>query len=460
MIDWVQDLKKIMQNFLDNLNGQICSNAKSSAEIKGSKRFFQNEKVEAEPILDSHLLSIKQRLKNHDDKIFLNIQDTTSLNFHQHQSRKSDLGHIGSSPNRNDSFGYWVHNSLLVDSKGNAQGLTFQKAWSRQNFNKDVPKNTRRSMSRRQAIEDKESYRWIEGIERCKDLAHEARIVQVTDREGDIFEFFSMCYSNNQGFVVRSKHNRKIVPVDDAQQSPIEIKSFLETLPYKANKLIKVDGNSKRKAYSYDVDITWAKIKVLVPGRNKSTLRDKEDYSPFETNVIYIKPREEGHQSWILFTSEKIDSAEDALKIIEYYETRWMIEIFHKTLKSVCKIEDSQCSNLESLSPFLAMKSILSSHIMHLKQIQISDPERPADKIFSESEYTVLLMLLWKKEKRPKNPPPTVEMIRRIAQYGGFSGSRKQYPGVVTLARGWQRVRERVDMFEIMLEENMVRCVP
>lgn len=38
--------------------------------------------------------------------------------------------------------------------------------------------------------------------------------------------------------------------------------------------------------------------------------------------------------SWLLFTTEPVDSFEDAMKIIHYYQMRWKIEEFHKEWKS------------------------------------------------------------------------------------------------------------------------------
>ena len=48
-----------------------------------------------------------------------------------------------------------------------------------------------------------------------------------------------------------------------------------------------------------------------------------------ETNAKVAEPL-----CWILYTNELINSAEDALRIVRYYELRWRIEEFHKVWKS------------------------------------------------------------------------------------------------------------------------------
>ena len=218
-----------MSNFFEVPDTQICSNAKSASDIKASKRFFANPRVTSQPIFESHMLSIKEKILSDRDRVLLNLQDSSSLNFHKHRKIKSDLGHIGSSPNRSDSFGYWFHSSLLIDTSGQCIGVPSQKIWSRSTFNKNVNNNARRAESRKLPIEEKESHKWLEAIYSCKEFSSLSKVIQIADREADIFEFFDQCIENNQGFVVRSKPRRKVLPVESKNSPPIELKKYLES---------------------------------------------------------------------------------------------------------------------------------------------------------------------------------------------------------------------------------------
>jgi len=55
----------------------------------------------------------------------------------------------------------------------------------------------------------------------------------------------------------------------------------------------------------------------------------------------------------VLFTSLEVESSEAALEIVEYYEARWVIEEFHKALKTGCNIERRQLKTGGRLAPLI-----------------------------------------------------------------------------------------------------------
>jgi len=59
--------------------------------------------------------------------------------------------------------------------------------------------------------------------------------------------------------------------------------------------------------------------------------------SVLETNVVVAEeqepPSKESKIYWVLLTGEPVESNQECLRIIEYYQSRWLIEEFHKGLK-------------------------------------------------------------------------------------------------------------------------------
>jgi hypothetical protein len=57
-------------------------------------------------------------------------------------------------------------------------------------------------------------------------------------------------------------------------------------------------------------------------------------------NVVLVSEMNppEGEQpiEWVLLTTLPISTLSETITIVEYYTTRWMIEVFSKTLKSGC----------------------------------------------------------------------------------------------------------------------------
>src|SRR5690606_25323982 len=50
-------------------------------------------------------------------------------------------------------------------------------------------------------------------------------------------------------------------------------------------------------------------------------------------------PKGEERLEWILFTNEPVNDFEDAYRVVGWYECRWIIEEYHKAMKTGCKIE-------------------------------------------------------------------------------------------------------------------------
>ena len=63
---------------------------------------------------------------------------------------------------------------------------------------------------------------------------------------------------------------------------------------------------------------------------------------------------------WLLVTTLPIENAEQVQQIVFHYFIRWQIEIYFRTLKSGCRIEDRQFETLDRLLNCLAVYSIIA----------------------------------------------------------------------------------------------------
>jgi|SRR5687768_8361786 len=77
------------------------------------------------------------------------------------------------------------------------------------------------------------------------------------------------------------------------------------------------------------------------------------DLAP-ELNINVVHVREIGVSDvpieWILFISEPVASAEDILRVVDIYRSRWTIEEYFKALKTGCSMEERQLESLHSLT--------------------------------------------------------------------------------------------------------------
>jgi hypothetical protein len=97
-----------------------------------------------------------------------------------------------------------MHSSLAVTTEGLPLGLAAIKFWSRSKF-KGTNALKRSVNPTRVPIEEKESIRWLENLQRSTELLGEAtRCVHTGDRESDIYELFCLAEQSGTKFLVRT----------------------------------------------------------------------------------------------------------------------------------------------------------------------------------------------------------------------------------------------------------------
>lgn len=82
--------------------------------------------------------------------------------------------------------------------------------------------------------------------------------------------------------------------------------------------------------------IRFYPIKLRSPQR----LKDTESFDIYAVYAEEINPlSDEEAISWMLLTTENVVTNSDALTMLRWYTYRWLIEEYHKILKSGCQVE-------------------------------------------------------------------------------------------------------------------------
>jgi len=166
--------------------------------IKATYRFFGSKYIKYIDLIK--LLKIKTlNLINKMSKTetILLIQDTTEINYTT--QLKKEKGYIHST-----NKGFLVHSLLAVKENSSVLGIINQDIWIRKES--DYGKRSKR---KNKPIKQKESYRWIQSIKKCKEIKKNS--VLIGDRESDIYELFIYKRPLNLELLVRASHNRKLV---------------------------------------------------------------------------------------------------------------------------------------------------------------------------------------------------------------------------------------------------------
>jgi len=140
---------------------------------------------------------------------------------------------------------------------------------------------------------------------------------------------------------------------------------------------------------------------------------------------------------WLLLTTVPTTTREDACERLQWYAARWQIEVFHRTLKSGCRLEDRRLADAHSLQACLALDLVVAWRVMTLVKMGREVPEIPCTVFFAEAEWQALACYHHHTTTPPATPPSLGEALRWVAKLGGFLGRKGDgQPGPTVVWRG------------------------
>ncbi len=138
-----------------------------------------------------------------------------------------------------------------------------------------------------------------------------------------------------------------------------------------------------------------------------------------------------------------VTSFADAQERLAWYGLRWHIEVYHKVLKSGCRVEQSQLATVERLLPYLALCSIIAWRLFWMTLVARHEPDAPCTLVLAEPEWQALYAFHHKTKTLPPAPPTVQEVVLWMAMLGGFLARKGDgSPGVTVLWRDWQRLSD------------------
>ncbi len=434
----VKRLQIMARDFYAQPQASIPQACQTRAKTKAAYRFLDCEQNSMEQILTSHYNATYQRLC--EEKVVLVPNDTTSLNYSLHPMTEG-LGPI--SKRREGTVGLLVHDTLTFNLAGTPLGLLDVQCWARdpKEFGK---KHRRHELS----IEEKESYKWVrsyQAAEAAQQHCPETMFVCIGDREADIYELFHLALSNPQGpeLLIRASQDRLLA---DTQG---HLWDHLKGQPEGGQLEIEVPRRSNRPARTATVTVRWAQVK-LNPPRNRTHLGEITLWAILVQEINAPTDVKEPI-GWLLLTTLEISTFEQATEKVRWYSIRWGIEVYHRTLKSGCKIETRQLRHAERIEACLAIDMIVAWRIYYLTKLGREIPDVPCSMFFEEAEWKALATYITKNPIPPEKPPSLREAIRMVGRLGGFLGRKSDgEPGTKSLWRGLQRLEDLKDMWKIL----------
>lgn len=408
-------------------NASIPQMSGSLAEVSAAYRFFDNEHIQAEPILASHVQATRERITGH--AVVLAVQDTTELDYTTHPATQG-LGYLEDAAHQ----GLYVHTTLLVTPQREPLGVLQQQIWARseEDFGKRAERKAR-------PIDQKESHKWLTSLEAVDELQKDlpnTRLVSVGDAEADVFDLFVKAQELDQGLLVRAAQDRRVA------QEARYLWAEVTRQPVAGQLKVSVQREADRPARQATVEVRFCKVTLQAP-----QYRAKEDLPEIGLWAVLASevsaPAGEKPIEWLLLTNVPVLQFSDAIERITWYTARWVVEMFHKVLKSGCRVERRQFEDTDNLRRYLALDSVVAWRVLALTLSNRQTPELPCTAILESYEWKALYCYVHHTSQLPQQVPSLREAIRWIAQLGGFLGRKSDgQPGTMVVWRGLQRLND------------------
>ena len=406
------------------------------AEVRGCYRLLSQgpeSQVTCENILAPHRAQTLARMRS--QKVVLCIQDGSTLNYDTKLACEG-LQVIGSNQTTTKTHGLPLHVTLATTAYGLPLGVL--------RCSTDTPPPTAPLKPKMQ--------KWLDGYEdmcqAAEDLPADTRVVCVMDREADCFALYDAQRQNGRvEMLVRAKHDRILVSdkclIDKLSAAPLARKVDLELRRLTRRK--KSPGRPHRTAH---LEIRYDRV----------TMRSKiKGRPPLSMYGVYVNepnpPEDEAPVNWCLLTSMEVNTAEEALTVLNYYVRRWRVEEFFRVLKSGCKVEELSLRTALGLSRAITIYSVIAWRVMLLTLLGRTGPDLPADVFFTDAE----IRFLDRYARKMRQPPPETlaAATHLISLLGGYlNRSRDGPPGNQTMWLGLDRLTTSVFVMTLMEDDD------
>lgn len=409
-------------------------------EMQAVYRFFDNDKVTFEKVLEPHIQRTRQRLA--EQPVVLLVQDTSEIDLTRPEQEVVGVGDLDGSRR-----GFLLHAMQAFTPEGTPLGTAWAEIRNRTEGVSHAPASAKREQRKHRPIEAKESLRWLTGLRQARALAQQTPATQcicIGDSEADIYEWFAEARGERPvHWLIRACQDRAL----EGDTSHLREQVLAAPLLYEVELLIRgrqaktaVEDRARRQnraTRQARVEVRAAALTLRPPWREDRKL------PPVAVNVVLVRepnpPRGEPPVEWMLVTTLPIDMPEQVRTVVAYYCVRWTIEVFFRTLKSGCRIERRRFEHVDRVLPCLAVCLIVAWRTLFVCRLGRECPDLDCEAIFEPSEWKAVWVAVHRK-KPPGKAPRLSAMVHLIASLGGYVERPKSEPGAQTVWIGLQRM--------------------
>ncbi len=302
---------------------------------------------------------------------------------------------------------------------------------------------------------DNEMQRWFDGVEQTQahmdDLGVTA--VHVADCECDSYGLLAAMATRKVLFIVRCDGTRNLER-GEIRDVGIATIALGERGDLREDRKIKTHPTRTARNASVQMRAGPVTFRGAKAQSNGSWSPDNWDEQPrtITMNLVEVEetdpPADEPPVRWLLLTTLPVDTAAQALQVIEFYRRRWVIEEFFKALKTGCSLEKRQMDSVLAILNIAALLLPVAWRLLALRTIGQQQPDAHWSAVLTPIEFEVLLARNNGRSRSTRyqlSKDATAEQIlAAIARLGGHL-ARNGRPGWQTLYAGWQQLSQLVE---------------
>jgi hypothetical protein len=407
-----------------NPQSSLPASLRGEAETVGAYRLLNTPALSPEQILMPHWVQTRREAASREQVLM--IGDSTECNLSSHH-KVQGAGPVGRG---SLAQGFFVHTVVARDAQTEELlGCAYQHTFVRHPAPEKETKGQHKQRERESGV-------WEQGVRSIGPVPVGSQWIYVGDRGSDIFPFWQACQQLGYDFVIRVAQDRGIAG-EEAETSGdpalLHLKSHARHMQAQDIRRLPLPARSEHPARDAVVEMSFEAVRIQPPIHN-ATLHK----TPLDLWVVRVweplPPAGVEPLEWILLTSIPVQTLADAWERVCWYRCRWLIEEFHKVLKSGCHLEDRRMHTVSALENLLAILTPIGMRLLQVRQLAQLAPDLPATQVVSAQVVQLVALL----DRRPNAVWTVRDLCCAIARFGGFLARKCDgLPGWQTLWNGW-----------------------
>ena len=422
----------------------------SVADREALYRFLSNSRVTLDSLLSGHVRQTHERIG--ECALVRVVHDTSTFHF---PGERSGLGRI-----RGGAKGFLGHVALAVAANETCEPLGVLGVCpfihEDAEAHSGMTQGERVRATRAKPRDARESSRWEKlAVVVSSALPEGVRALHIMDQEADDYDLLAELQKEKLGFVVRG------CPTRQTTDAGLGAKEVLAKNPATVFRTVSLNPRSKQKQVTSrgghparaermaTLKLRWGQITIQ---RRQYSRRDIREVSFWAVHVFEPKPpKDEEPIEWMLFTSEPVNTLDEATAVVDHYRARWIIEEYFKALKTGCSFEKRQLTSFEGLVRALSIFVPMAWHLLVLRHFGRLSESGPANRLFDREQLLLLRALLKKRRYAFPVEPTLRDAMLSIAALGGHIKNNGN-PGWLVLGRGFTRFVEAEAVWRLARE--------